>query len=282
MNTIVVDGNAVCHAAKHAFGPMSYEDAQTGIVYGFLARMLKFSRTLDSTKFVFAWDSRENFRKEVLPTYKEKNLPELTPEEIELNNMCYAQFPIIRTKVLPALGFKNIFIQRGREGDDIIASVVMNNNGPFIVLSDDNDLFQLLDYCDLWLLRKDKKYTKDNLKKDWGCTPYQWGQMKKYAGCKGDMVPGIPQVGYKRAINYVKGSLYGKFLEKCVTADKEFLNRNERLVVLPFEGTKVFKVEGGETFDFDKIMRTLEDYGMYSLLNGSYLQTWKRFCYGES
>ena len=69
---------------------------------------------------------------------------QLTPEEKEDLNQGYRQLNEFRMTVLPALGVKNIYIQTGYESDDLIASIVKNNSGNFIIVTNDNDLYQLL------------------------------------------------------------------------------------------------------------------------------------------
>ena len=250
------------------------------MVFGFINRILSFANKFESNKFVFAWDSGKSLRRDLYPDYKIKPPIEMTKKEAEIREACIKQFGELRTKVLPSLGFKNIFIQTGYEADDIIASILTNNynkDKEFILASDDADLYQLLDYCKMWKLRSNKFYTRENLYKEWGCTPSQWADQKVYSGCKGDGVPNVAGIGYGRAIQFIKGELQGRFLVNCRSADPEFLRRNRKLVQLPFDGVKPFKIVNNETFSLEIIMEILSNYGLFSLTRGEKLTAWKRF-----
>lgn len=248
-------------------------------------RLLSFTNKFETTKFVFAWDSRKSYRKDIYPDYKKRPPKELTPEEEEIERASMPQFGELRTKILPKMGFKNIFIQTGLEGDDIIASAVYgigidrSFTYNFIVVTDDKDLYQLLDHCDIYRLRAKKIYTKEHLMKEWDCAPTQWASQKVYSGCKGDNVPNIKDIGTTRAIKYVKGELKGKFYHKIKDTSLDFLKMNKRLVQLPFECTQAVRIEDNEKFNLDNIISICEFYGLYSLTKGNYLKTWRRFCH---
>ena len=51
-----------------------------------------------------------------------------------------------RINIIPKMGFKNSFIRTGQEADDIIAQLTIDYPGMTIV-SNDKDLYQLLDNC---------------------------------------------------------------------------------------------------------------------------------------
>lgn len=278
---IVLDCHAVCHAQKHIHGILSYDDRPTGIIYGFLNQILSLSKKFETSKFLFAWDSGRSFRKDVYLKYKERDV-EYTEEEILEHSIAKKQFTCLRQKVLPQMGFKNIFIQTGLEGDDIIASLVIRNKGDFIVCTDDKDLYQLLDHCNLWLLRKKKLYTKEHLLVEWLATPDNWRKQKEYSGCRGDKVPHVPGVADKTAIKYVKGEMKitSKVWREIEVTDPKFIKRSALLTALPFPGTKIFKLDFNENFEITNFIRVFDQYGFSSFMKKQKIVEWKEFCKG--
>ena len=91
-------------------------------------------------------------------------------DQKEMRESTQLQMKILRKEILPAMGFTNIRHQIGYEADDHIATPVMqdgpfngmpskrktafpeerknNDRPPFLIVSADEDLFQLLDYAD--------------------------------------------------------------------------------------------------------------------------------------
>ena len=274
---IVIDCHAVGWAMKHVHGVLSYDDRPTGVVYGFLNQILTLFKRFDSNKFVFAWDSGRSLRKDIYLYYKNR-AEERTEEEIEEYKIAKKQFVLLRQKILPTMGFKNVFIQTGYEADDIMASVVMRNSHYFIIGSDDKDLYQLLGHCDMWKLRKKSIYTDQDLMNEWDATPETWAKQKQYSGCKGDNAPNIPGVRDKTAIKYVRGCLKGKKLQDILSTPKEFILRNKKLTTLPLEGTKTFNIDLNENFQITDFIRLFEHYGFYSFMKKKKLQGWKEFC----
>lgn len=262
----------------HHFGGLQWEDRHTGVIFHYLNRLLTFVNKFDTTHFIFTWDSRKNKRKEIYKGYKDKDLPERTEEEQILWDHCFDQMYQLRKNILPALGFKNVFIQTGYEADDIIASIVINDcYVDYIVVSGDNDLYQLLEYCKMWDLGKKKFYTAEDFTKDYRLPPHDWSEVKTLAGCTGDKVPGISGIGITRAIQYLNGTLTGKAFEKIKFCDKMWKNMNRELVLLPLPGVNYFKLDLDEQFDLDNIFKVCEQYGLFSLLKGNRLKTWKEF-----
>ena len=281
---LIIDCHAIGHAAKHTYGALSHDGSPTGVIYGFLIKILTLARDFKTNKFVFAWDSGKSFRRGIYPEYKNKDI-EYSAEEVEELRHAKHQFADLRIDVLPRLGFKNIFIQTGLEADDIIASVVMNNEGNKIVVSDDRDLYQLLDYCNIFKIKKKVIYTKESLNKSWGCTPDEWREMKLYAGCTGDNVPNIPRVKEKTAIKYIKGTASAKItceISRVVSSESEFIERNRKLTSLPFEGTEIIKLNDFPPLKFNEIYRVCSDLGFNSLLfKKNYQHIWQFLCEEE-
>ena len=279
--TLIIDCNALGHTVKHSLGELTHEDLQVGVIYGFLFRILYLARLFETNQFVFCWDSSTNIRYDIFPDYKKKD-KEFTEQEKDENGAVHDQFDILRKKVLPALGFKNIFMQKGREGDDVIASVVKNTSNikRLIIVSSDNDMYQLMDpCCSMYLLKSKKEFTQNDFMEKYNIFPEQWAEVKSLAGCTGDKVPGIKGVGYQTAIKYLKEQLTKGVVFDRIKNSDDVIEFTKRLVVLPIEGTRPITLHPTETFDIEQIIQVLETYDMYTLTSGVNYQTWKEiFC----
>ena len=115
----------------------------------------------------------------------------------------------------------------------------------------------------------------EDFRKEFKIDPGDWVEVKKVAGCPTDGVPGVSGVGIKRAIKYIKGELTGKKYQNIIY-NKKLIKRNEKLVKLPFEGTKEFPLVFNP-LDLNTIFEVCEQFGLYSLLQGKRLDTWKTF-----
>lgn len=267
MRVALIDSNYLCYKAKLTTGHFAHEGVRTGVVYGFFNQLVKIAEKIDPDKFVFFWDSRQNKRKEILSTYKEKRRQNITDEEKLEWKLAFAQFTQLRKKLLPQIGFSNNFLQKGYESDDLLASYVFaeeyGDQEKYIITADD-DLLQLLDHCNIYNPSKDAVSTADKFKKEYGIDPSQWGLVKQIAGCTSDNVPGVEGVGEKTAIKYILGDLKRthKTYEK-IKNNKEVIDRNKELVVLPFKGTKNIKLKEDQ-FKMSEFLRLCRQFGMNS------------------
>jgi len=276
---LIFDSNFICHRAKNAIRNvnLTYDDLRTEIIFSFMHQIYKIGNDLDVHKMVFAWDSVVNFRKDVDPEYKKKDYPEETEKEKREREIIYRQFSQLRSHVLPNLGFRNIYYQTGMEGDDIIASITQNNPAcKFAIISRDNDLFQLINK-NTWMYDPVTRshITQESFRGQWGIHPHEWATVKTIAGCSNDNVPNVPKVKEKTAIKYMKHRL--KVTTKAyqdIMRSKALIEKNKRLVVLPFEGTKPIKIIPEQLCLIDFI-DTFGKYGFESMLRNTWLKKWQ-------
>jgi len=260
---LVVDSNYLCHRAFHTTGPLSYNETPTGVIFGFLNQLFTLGKAVRPDEVVFVWDSRKSLRKKRYPFYKDRNKTE-TPDQELLD--AFAQFRLLRTQILPELGFCNNFIQGGYEADDIIAKIVMSHaeHQEFITASGDADLFQLLDYTDVYSMpstKEIKTVTRESFTAEHGITPNQWVQVKQIAGCTSDTVPGIKGVGEKTAIKYLKGELKEDSVKaRAIQSGQDIIDRNEWLVKLPLPGTALPEMNPS-CFQKEKLRQVCKTYG---------------------
>jgi 5'-3' exonuclease len=282
---IVLDCHGLAHRVKHTNrNNLSFRGKPTGIIYGFLRYVLKYAMKFNTRHFVFAWDSKKSYRAEIYPEYKaNRNNKEFTPEEQRAYKEAISQFHELRKEVLPRLGFRNNFIQTGVEADDIIARAVKDVKRhqaltDIVVVSRDNDLWQLLEWCDILDPEGDKLLTKEWLKNEYGIKPKQWAEAKCIMGCSTDNVSGIFNVGKDRVLKYVTGNLVkGKIFDRIISEEgQDIVSRNKPLIVLPFQGTKRRIIHFDEYFILSEFERVCEDYGFNSFLDMPAYNNWRK------
>jgi len=186
---MLIDGNGLGHRCFHSLGEMKFEDTAAGVVDKFLHAILQLGQKYETNDLVFCWDSPPYKRREIFPYYKVKEKKELTPEEEKAEEIFYATLNGLADRILPAIGFKNNFAERGYEGDDIIAALTKNVPGRFLIVSSDSDMWQLLDNnVDIHnpANRQRPFISATSFHKEWGINPKYWWMVKALAGCKSD------------------------------------------------------------------------------------------------
>jgi len=278
---LIIDSPALCYRAKFAMQKveLSYEEMKTEIIFNFLNQIMSLAKRFETNQFAFCWDSRKSFRRDLYPTYKWKRKENKTQEEKDFAVLAYEQFHRLRRKVLPALGFKNNFIQTGLEADDIIASIGEHEykNYDSTIISRDNDLYQLLDYSDMFDFQTLKMMTLEIFRTKYSTEPYVWAEMKQIAGCSTDNVAGIEGVGEKTAIIYILNELpehYKTFKAIESREGQKIIKRNKPLVCLPFKGTKKFSIQKDKLYAKD-FYNTFEKLGFKSFLTQENFNEWE-------
>lgn len=281
---MIIDSNYLCYVHRFALSAgLSYKGGRTEIIYGFLNSLLDFALRFQTNAFAFAWDSKYSKRRELYPEYKMQRSSstskgeELSEEEQEQNKLAYAQFTQLRKEVLPAIGFQNVFQKKGYEADDIIASIVYHEGAKrkCTVTSGDEDLFQLLDNCSIYNMRKHETMTGELFRKMYKITPAQWVNVKQLGGCTSDNVKGIPGIGEGRALAFVRGELKGAYLDKIHADNHKTFLRNLPLVRLPFADTGKFRI-AKDYFVEREFKYVCKEYGLKSFLKPDNIQRWKK------
>jgi len=175
------------------------------------------------------------------------------------------QIQILRKEIMPVLGFQNSFMQVGLEADDLIAIFVRNNPGQAIVLTNDDDLLQLVDDCVWHSPQRKMTVNAKTFREKYGITPRAWKRMKAIAGCSSDKVPGIVGIGEAYALQYLKNEM--KIDSKRyndIKAGKEIIKRNRLLVGLPHPKTKRLVLQQDE-FNLDGFLAVCDMYGLNRL-----------------
>ncbi len=267
---LLLDCNYLCHRAKWAFRNLSYDSSLTGVVYGFLQTIPYLQERFFTPNIVFCWDSRTSVRRNIFPNYKQhRRHQSKTPTELKFEEQFRNQMKRLRREYLPRIGFRNVFVQKGRESDDLIGMFchhVPSNVHRIIIVSSDQDLFQLL--CQrvrMYDPQKQILITAESFTEEWGIHPSVWAEAKSIAGCPTDDVPGVEGVGIKTAIKYLTGKLDPKSRTyQSIQKSASLVERNRQLIYLPFEGTKKRKLRS-DHLSLEGWRSVIEELGMKSL-----------------
>ena len=265
MKTLVVDCNFLCYQSWFAMGELKHHDNGTGVIFGFMSQLYNLAQHFDTNRFIFCWDSKSSKRRDKHPFYKirDKSGEDMTD--------AFRQFKDIRRHVLTTLGFRNNFVLGGFEGDDIIASVVINHEPDDgdrkIMISSDGDLYQLLEHAHMYNPRNRKTMTRKGFMEKYDIPPRLWAHVKALAGCTSDTVPGIKGIGEGYALRYLRGHLSrGKAWESIESQEgKAIYERNLGLVMLPMEGTPVFNIREDILY-LNNFVEICQEYGFKSFL----------------
>ena len=275
--TLVIDCNNLAYSSFFTFGELSHEEKKTGVVFGFLQRILFLANKFETNKFIFCWDSRKNYRKLIYPEYKANRRKDITEQEEIDYALAFKQFDVLREKVLPGLGFGNVFQQNGYEADDLIAEVVKRGGGSFGIVSTDKDLYQLLDRCSIYNQRTKKVISHKDFQELYGISCSLWAEVKALMGDAGDNIFGIVGVGEKKALQFATNTLpNGKILDRILSPkSQDIYHRNLKLIELPYHGIKKIKmIMGEDEFDKDKFIDIFVDFGFQSFLKKDLLDKW--------
>jgi len=265
VHVLVIDCMNLVAATVFVMPELNTERDETGVIYGFLRQLRTLAERFKTSRFVFCWDSRDNYRKKIRPEYKANRRKNLTDEEYAFWDRAFKQAKLLRTEVLYDLGFENVYHQIGYEADDLIAHVVQRFPDNYTIISSDNDLWQLLSktyYYETrcYSIRNDKMMTRGTFETAFGIQPHKWAMVKAIAGCSGDNVKGVERVGEVLALKFIKNQLdfTGKVYQK-IRAHEDLIKENMLLVGLPFGHHHEIRIRENPVFkplmveDFEKV-----------------------------
>ncbi len=194
----LVDGSGFIFRAYYAIRPLSTRDGTpTNAVIGTARMLLKLIKDRSPHYLGIAFDSRENFRKNIYAEYKANR--EEPPEDL------VPQFALIR-ELVEAMGIPVLY-NPGYEADDIIATLAQKAHAAghqVVVVSSDKDLMQLMqEGIALFDPMKDKDMSDADVIEKFGVPPNLVTQVQAMAGDTSDNIPGVPKVGVKTAAKLI-------------------------------------------------------------------------------
>lgn len=192
---ILIDLFSLIFQVFHAIPEMtSPAGIPTNAVFGITRDILMLQKEKRPTYLIVAADSPGLGRREQLyPDYKANRSP--MPDDLR------PQIPLA-IEVLKAFGIPVLSLE-GWEADDVIATIVTQarNRGTSVsIVTSDKDCRQLLGPdVRMYNIRKNSFLGVEELLADWGISPEQVTDFQGLVGDSVDNIPGVPQIGPKKA-----------------------------------------------------------------------------------
>lgn len=289
---IIIDCSSLIYGAFFSYGVLSYNGKPTSVIYGFLSKLISLLNKFKSNKVYFCFDHHNSKRKQVYLEYKkhrEKTLKNFTKSELKKFKSMDEQAKELYLKVLPNIGFKNIFRQSGYEADDLMTVVVQKfkksqyKYKDTIMITSDSDMYQCLDYCDILNPSTMKMITKKSFMDKYNIYPSQWAIAKSLGGCFGDNVIGIkgvadPKKPTSKALKYIRGEIKnGKIYARIESEEgKKIRERNLPLVLLPYKLEEMYPIIiRRDKVTKKKLINTFDKYGFKSFLEFDKFRKWE-------
>jgi 5'-3' exonuclease len=222
MTTLLVDGHHMLHRVafiRELQELTTSKGRHIGPVFGFLRVLRATLERFKASSCIVAWDAPggSTYRKELYPAYKANRKEGEKPEALAHIN----EQKLDIQKLLPFLNVKQICC-KGLEGDDTLCLLIRSipEHEDVVVVTEDKDLLQLIDYCNVSVYRpiSDQLIDEDNFESVVGVPPSLFALHKAVVGDKSDNISGIHGVGPK-TINKLLTEAYYSEDADCWDAD---------------------------------------------------------------
>ena len=222
-NTLyLIDAMALAYRAHYIFisRPLINSKGQnTSASYGFTNSLLKLINDQEIDHIAVVFDvvgEGGTFREDIYEDYKAHRDP--PPEEL-IENLPFIK-EIVQAMDIPVVE------QEGVEADDVIGTLARNaeaDGADVVIVSPDKDFKQLLsEKISIYKpARGDQDFeiiTDDDFREEYGLEPIQFIDMLALWGDSSDNVPGVPNIGEKTSMKYLK-KYYD--VEGCIEAADE-------------------------------------------------------------
>lgn len=288
---MIIDCAGICHAARFKMGNLamyiqkgsrSQNKLYTGVIFGFLRKILTLFESMNPDYVVFAWDSnpKESLRLEMYDEYKANRDKDedRTEEERIAYRATIDQMVTLRETILPGMGFKNNYYVQGYEADDIFGKIVRAYPAQrMVMVTRDHDMYQLLtDNVVMYDPVGKSVLTATDFEKMHGIIPRDWPLVKAIAGCVTDNVKGVFGVAEKTAIKFLKREL-GENTKayKAIKENEDIVMRNMDLVYIPFDDIRDFEILPVVAFNIGYYCKTCAELGMRTMVDQKTVSRWE-------
>lgn len=219
IDLVVVDGSALLWRSYYAFPTLkTTQNEPTGALFGVLNGMLRAYRRFPNAATVLVWDGGgTTWRHRCYPEYKANRTGQIDPrirQQVETQREQLIE-------LLDGLLFRQ-FRMPGVEADDVIGLLVRRAHKKdlrprIVVWSGDKDFNQLLTTGWTYRLPEQKAplYKESDLEREFGIRAYLWPQVRALAGDPVDNIKGVPGVGMKTAVKWIRDGLRVDGKELC-------------------------------------------------------------------
>ena len=205
--TVLVDGSSYLYRAFHALPDLATSSGQpTGAIHGVIAMLRKLQTELPCELFAVVFDPRG-------PTARDGWFPAYKANRPSMPNELASQVPLL-FDIIDALGIPRI-VRDGIEADDVIgtlAGLAARAGYQVIISSGDKDFAQLVDpHITLVNTMDNTRLDSEGVLAKFGVPPSRIVDYLTLVGDTVDNVPGVPKVGPKTAVKWLReyGSLDG-------------------------------------------------------------------------
>ncbi len=201
---MLIDGSSLIHRAFYALPLLQNKDGiYTNGVYGFLTMLNRLLDTYNPDYIAVAFDrSSPTFRHQDYEAYKGNR--QKTPSELS------SQFGILKD-ILKSMQISTLDLD-GYEADDIcgtLATKGVEEKMEVLLVTGDRDYFQLVNENTTVLLTRKgitemEVFTLEKIQEDYEIQPRDFIQVKGLMGDSSDNIPGVPGIGEKKALAYIR------------------------------------------------------------------------------
>ncbi len=197
---ILVDGSSYLYRAFHALPSLSTSSGQhTGAIYGVANMLRRLLKDYRPERMVVVFDAKgKTFRDDLYADYK-ANRP---PMPDELRSQIELLYALVQAMGLPML------VIDGVEADDVIGTLAAQATAAgmdTLISTGDKDMAQLVDeHVTLVNTMDDTTLDVPGVKEKFGIPPQRIIDYLALVGDASDNIPGVPKVGPKTAVKWLK------------------------------------------------------------------------------
>lgn len=258
MTHLIIDGNNLLFRAFFVSGLTDKKGRRTSGIFGTMKMIPVLLRKFNPSNVIICWDlGKSKARLQLYPEYKKQREEKRKPEDVEA-----LQFQReVCQEIFSCLPVKQVMVQ-DVEADDIIGYLTEKLKGKKVVVSNDQDFFQLVkDDTMLFLPNKPLRVTTKNVDEVLGFPVKHYILWKSMVGDTSDNIKGIHGIGPKKATAIIMNGVNGGKKPKIAPAEMEIIQRNKELIAIgallqPDEIKEIhraYKSEQTKAFDFQKV-----------------------------
>lgn len=246
------------YRAHFVSGLTDKKGRRTSGIFGMMKMIPVLLRKFNPDNVIVAWDEgRSKARLQIYPDYKKQRDEKRKPEDVEA-----LQFQrVVCQEILGNLPVRQLRVQ-DVEADDIIGYLTEKLKGRKVVVSNDQDFFQLVkEDTALFLPNKALKVTTQNVDKVLGFPVKHYILWKCMVGDTSDNIKGIHGIGPKKATAIILHGVGGGKKLPIKPDEMAILDRNKDLIAIgallqPDEIKsihRIYKAEKTKATDFQKV-----------------------------
>jgi DNA polymerase-1 len=213
---VLVDGRNTVFRVAWTHRELTHNDEPVGVLYGFMRTLVSVWRRWPDSHVVIAWESRSKRRLE--ESQKALDDGVITAEQgvYKANRVhddhdeVYASVMAQEETLKELLSYtlaQQLRVE-GFEADDVIGTVATScerDGDDVIVFSSDHDFYQLIsERVSVFHPTQGELWDLTTFQEEHGIKPHQWVEVGALAGDGGDNIHGVPGVGIKTALKFIK------------------------------------------------------------------------------